>query len=391
MLQSIKSEYRSQVANVLTWLSFSIRPLFAKELAEIFILDRERKPPFDKADRLNLPESVLNYLPSLIIKVLRGGREDPIEIRLAHFSIKEYLISARISQGPAKYFFINERDAHLHISEDCLAYHLQLSSTILVTEEQVVRFALWNYAARFWVDHLEQVPRPSWSSSATEMALRTLTPGSRGLLNMNRVRGADESEEDWDLRFSDLVPPLYYMAGLGTTQLVQFLLDRNFEIDERSRGLFCFALQAAAASENENTMQLLLNRGADARAQGGYYGSALQAAAAKRNRSILQLLLEGGADVNAIGGRFGSALTAAAFFGYTEIIRLLLDGGADVNIKAGVFYGNALYAATFRGHIDCAALLVSRGAGREGMFPCAAAGAGTSTIGGADGGHVRYI
>jgi ankyrin repeat protein len=101
-------------------------------------------------------------------------------------------------------------------------------------------------------------------------------------------------------------------------------------------------------------------------------------------------LFEGGADVDAIGSPFGSVLTAAAFFGYTEILRLLLNGGADVNIKTGTFYGNALYAATFRVHIDCAALLVSRGAGREGMFPCAGAGAGTSTIRGAEGGDERY-
>jgi ankyrin repeat domain-containing protein 50 len=225
MLQSIKPKYRSRVANILTWLSFSIRPLFVKELAEIFILDRERKPPFEEADRLNLPESVLNYLPSLITKVLRGGENDLIEIRLAHFLIKEYLISPRISQGPAKYFFINERDAHLHISEDCLAYHLHLSSTILVTEEQFVGFALWNYAVGFWVDHLEQVPRPSWTSSATEMALKAFTPGSQSLLIMNRLRDPDKKHKNWDLKFSDLVSPLYYMAANGNENMVQLLLN----------------------------------------------------------------------------------------------------------------------------------------------------------------------
>ncbi|KAH8748316.1 hypothetical protein F5882DRAFT_311466, partial [Hyaloscypha sp. PMI_1271] len=352
ILQTIKPKYRNKVANVLKWLSFSIRPLFVEELAEIFILDHERKPPFDEADRLNLPESVLNYLPSLITKQksmsLTERGDDLIEIRLAHFSIKEYLTSPRMSRGPAKCFFINERDAHLHISEHCLAYHLHLSSTILVTEHQIGRFALWKYASRSWVDHLEQVPRPSWTSSATEMALRALSPGSRGLLNMFRMRGPDVATQDWDLGFSDLVPPLYYMAKLGTTQLAEFLLDRNFEIEERSPGLFRFALQAAAAYKNENMVQLLLNRGADPNAQGGHYGSALQAAAANGYKSIVQLLLNRGADANAQGGHYGSALQAAAANGCKSTMQLLLIRGADVNAKGGDL-GSALQAAAWEG------------------------------------------
>ncbi|CUS12881.1 unnamed protein product, partial [Tuber aestivum] len=43
---------------------------------------------------------------------------------------------------------------------------------------------------------------------------------------------------------------------------------------------------------------LLLERGADVNAQGGYHGNALQAAGANGNESVVGLLLTHGADPN---------------------------------------------------------------------------------------------
>jgi ankyrin repeat protein len=57
---------------------------------------------------------------------------------------------------------------------------------------------------------------------------------------------------------------------------------------------------------------LLLEKGADVNAQGGYYGNALQAAANGGHESVVTLLLENGADVNAQGGYYGNALQAAS-------------------------------------------------------------------------------
>jgi ankyrin repeat protein len=45
-------------------------------------------------------------------------------------------------------------------------------------------------------------------------------------------------------------------------------------------------------------MQILLEKGADVYAKGGYYGNALKAASAERHIKIVQFLLEQGADVN---------------------------------------------------------------------------------------------
>ncbi|KZP27544.1 hypothetical protein FIBSPDRAFT_730607, partial [Athelia psychrophila] len=60
-------------------------------------------------------------------------------------------------------------------------------------------------------------------------------------------------------------------------------------------------------------VRLLLEKGADVNAPGGYYGNALQAASEGGHDVIVRLLLEKGANVNAQGGRLGSALKAARY------------------------------------------------------------------------------
>ena len=53
------------------------------------------------------------------------------------------------------------------------------------------------------------------------------------------------------------------------------------------------------------------------------------------------MLLDKGAEVNAQGGWYGNALQAASEGGHEKVIQMLLDKGAEVNIQGGE-YGNAL-------------------------------------------------
>jgi ankyrin repeat protein len=74
-------------------------------------------------------------------------------------------------------------------------------------------------------------------------------------------------------------------------------------------------------------VKLLLEKGADVNAQGGY-GNALQAASVGGHEGIMKLLLEKGADVNAQGGSYGNALQVASTEGHDAIVKLLLENGA---------------------------------------------------------------
>ena len=54
--------------------------------------------------------------------------------------------------------------------------------------------------------------------------------------------------------------------------------------------------------------KLLIDKGADVNAQGGYYGNALQAASDGGHEVIAKLLMEKGAAVHVQGGEHGNAL-----------------------------------------------------------------------------------
>jgi ankyrin repeat protein len=400
MLLEIDPKYQKQVASTLKWLAFSLRPLRLEELAEIFILDHESDPPFQDDDRLLQSEDVLMYLPGMVTKDEDGY--NPIKIRLAHFSIKEYLMSERIRQHRierVRFFSTTELESHLHIAAACLSYHLQLSQTIVATEQDCRHFALWPYAAQAWSEHLESAPRESWSTTLIERVLQVLTAKSRGLLNMIRIQDPDDDNHrdnndsldnviswpNWKETFDTLAPPLYYVVHDGV-QLCSLLLDNGASVDELSPKGSESALYRAAYLGRESTVQLLLDRGASINIRGGHYGSPLQAAAYKSHERVVQLLLDRGADINitggeygtaiyaavhtnqsiarlllnrgadptAPGGKFGNALQAAAYLDYKSMVRLMLDRGADINARGG-FFGTALQAAAY-GNADQSAI-----------------------------------
>jgi ankyrin repeat protein len=73
---------------------------------------------------------------------------------------------------------------------------------------------------------------------------------------------------------------------------------------------------------------MLLHKGADVNAQGGFYGSALQAASAQGRLKVVEMLLQKGADVNAQCGHYGNALQAASVEEREEVVEMLLQKGA---------------------------------------------------------------
>lgn len=143
----------------------------------------------------------------------------------------------------------------------------------------------------------------------------------------------------------------------GNPEIIETILKFGFK---KFRMFFSTVLQAAVAmaGDNEEAVSLLVNRGADVNAAGGFHGNALQGAVFKNSERIIQLLIDEGADINASGGRYGSALQTAAASGNAEITKLLIEQGADTNASGG-YYGNALQAAAYQGNLEVLNLLLS--------------------------------
>ncbi|KAF7511461.1 hypothetical protein GJ744_004650 [Endocarpon pusillum] len=98
------------------------------------------------------------------------------------------------------------------------------------------------------------------------------------------------------------------------------------------------ALLKAAERGRDAVVQLLLDKGTEVNAQGGYYGNALQAASAKGHEKVVEMLLDKGAEVNvrdevnAQDGVYGNALQAASEEGHEKAVQMLLD---DANAYEG--------------------------------------------------------
>lgn len=58
---------------------------------------------------------------------------------------------------------------------------------------------------------------------------------------------------------------------------------------------------------------MILDTGAYINAKGGRYSNTLQAAAARESSEIVQILLDTSANINAKGGNYSNTLQAAAF------------------------------------------------------------------------------
>ncbi|KAI0871177.1 hypothetical protein GGS24DRAFT_472221 [Hypoxylon argillaceum] len=109
------------------------------------------------------------------------------------------------------------------------------------------------------------------------------------------------------------------------------------------------------------TLDFLIDKGADVNLQGGLYGTALQVAAYLGALDIARLLVDNGAEPNLQGGRFDTALQAAAWAGSLETVKFLFNKGADVNLQGGEC-GTALQAAVMRRNLEVTEFLIENGA-----------------------------
>lgn len=427
--------YQPQVANTLKWLALSERAFRIEELGHIFIIHPE-PPGLRWSEQLFDPRDALKYLSGLVHTwnetESRGVPPDlPLEyhkmgesvtimrLRLAHFSIKEYLMSHRITQGPAAQFGFSEADAHLHIARCCLEYHLQrdalgvrvskdedLEGWFYQLEDHLRSGSYWldKYAAANWSIHLEMVPRERWPPEVRDAAARALGARSSALLetlclDRDQTSGREILFRDHRQGRQNLMMqlPQRFTAASGFAQLTDMLISSHKYLTQEDLDN---TLKEATDSDRTAVINLLIEKGAriiadsvdtkteDAGSQAaaeiidietdGFNllivkdhrgvekrGSPLQRACYHGDFEAVQILLNSGTDVNAKGGYYGTALQAACAAPRWEtdvnLLTLLLERGTDVNAQGGHF-GNALQASCYEHNLEFTAKLLEWGA-----------------------------
>ncbi|KAK6433559.1 hypothetical protein LTR95_010262 [Oleoguttula sp. CCFEE 5521] len=319
-------------------------------------------------------------------------------VRLAHFSVREYLASDRAC---IPQYCLGMIGSHDMLASSSLVYLLRNhpSPDIEVYSEVRSQDApLFRYAADYWGIHarasgelsqlqrdlamellMMDMPIHRWGTRACKQG----TFPDHGLcvasfLGLPRAvtRMLEDPSIDPDARCGRRSQALYVASEENHLDIVSILLDRGADINWRDRHQRT-ALFAATAADLPEIVQILLDRGADAYAREasdisvlwvashlGHYKvverlvkhdahvqhtsqdqDALHIASQIGFASIVALLLEHGINVDSPNEDGETGLQAASRRGHSTIVKLLLARGADVNHTRSWRYGTALQAA----------------------------------------------
>jgi ankyrin repeat protein len=346
----------------LQWLAFSVKKVPLLAAVDVLATDPDAKngPLFDPDRRFDDPRDVLILCSSLVTitdldqtddypEYFKDDQGKFTELTLAHFSVREYLVSGSLrTHWELSFYHCDTKLANTFIAMTCVAYLLQFTQPS-ISQDIRISYPLCSYAAEYWIRHTQ--PDNDDDRILRRLIMSLLQPDSPVYLNWLELYNPEGGAEK--------CAPIYYMSKAGLA-VSEDLLENGADIHVEG-GLYDNALQAATSEGHHDIVQLLLEKGADVNAQGHLYGNALQVASSGGHHDIVQLLLEKGADVNAQSGLDGNALQTALFWGHYDIVQLLLEKGADVNAQ-GHGSGNALQVASEGGHHDIVQLLLEKGA-----------------------------
>ena len=311
------------------------RPLHVNELAEFLAFDFEAgSTPTLLADwRPEDPTHTVLSICSSLLSVVNPDGGSPV-IQFAHFSVKEYLTSARLikAKDTISRFYVSMTAAHTIVAQACLGVLLHLDESI--TKDSLEEFPLAEYAAEHWVGHarFENV-----SSNVQDGVQRLFDPHKSHLSvwvwvydPAERLRPLERPKSPAQTNAT----PLHYAASCGMRDVVKFLIVEHSQ-DVNARGLDDeeTPLHVASRCGHADVALLLLEHGADSKAQDKNGRTPIHLASAGGHVEVVRVLLEHGADMEARDTTSWSPLERASFEGHVEVARVLLENGADVEAQ----------------------------------------------------------
>ena len=334
------------------------RPLLVEELAEFIAFKSETggNLTFEGIWRPENPrDTVLSTCSSLIAIVnVEGSRV----IQFSHFSVKEYLTSNRIADGPVSRYYIPLESSHLFVTQACLSLLLQLDKH--VTRTIIEDLPLARYAGQYWTDHAEF---GNVSSHTEDLIKRVFHPENHHFANWVWI--FDTISRDFGGSESPVRPPfapLHYAARHGFHRVAEWLITTCSQDANESGYLFHTPLHFACREGWFPVVQVLLTHHADASARNFNHWTPLHFASWYGYSKIVRLLLEHGANVDSRNDNGETPLfVLSQGGGNLDIAQALLEYRADPNTWAESS-GNSLSMALRNGYQDLTQLLLNNGA-----------------------------
>ncbi|KAL8989283.1 MAG: hypothetical protein Q9169_008392, partial [Polycauliona sp. 2 TL-2023] len=383
MLCNIDGYLAEDARRILTLLCFASRPLEVEELIDGVAVEIVGSKGLNRKRRLQDADDIRDICQGLIDVSLGNANQGETEedqldedlipiIRIAHFSVQEYLESERIRRSEkAMFFSLISAAAHSEIAQICIVYLLDDSLASSSSKQEVVEeFPMAHYAAQFWYHHYEKSVNADSGLNTLVLALFNRRQCFETWVCLYNMDDYAEKNFDFNRRLDGIPSPIYYASLLGLDWTVKALIDKGADINAvEEGGYYCTALQVASRRGHETVAQLLLEEGTNIHAQHTqsveiypkrWYGSTLHAACKAGRTKIVRMLLDKGAIADDTCEELSVALFEASGAGHTKIVRMLLDEGASVNdMYWGCF---ALQFASGSGHLETVRVLLEAGA-----------------------------
>jgi ankyrin repeat protein len=341
-------------------------------------------PPFSEANSLFHAEDMLAICHGLLILTSTTGMALGLvdeskskifqTVQLAHFSVKQYLVSSRTIG-----WSLDEPTAHISIILASIASYLHtvsfpddLRDTSL--GEVMMKHPLSDYAPQYAAQHLKDLAQHDVAD--LEESFRLLLDPKKQMLN-NGLGMLFMLRSFIPITFDGLTPfdmslfNLCLSASLGLPNMVQWLLTYDSVCRELDT---CLALRyqvkrysigpaicEASRHGHIEVVQVLTDAGANVNQEASSIGPALMLAARHGHEQVVRLLLKCGAEMNKSGQRNGSPIQAAAMFGHNKIVSILAKAGAEINNVSAAF-PSPLYAAAQDNNVELARMLIALGA-----------------------------
>jgi ankyrin repeat protein len=390
MLERIGPAVSEDALTLLRWLAYAARPVTLAELQTAVTISPE-DDEVDFEDEGDFRDS-LRILAGLIVfsngadsKKDGGDAEHDkasletkdltpgAHVRLAHFSVKEYLESARISRSPASFFRLEAGACHRFLARSCLTYLMSYSKSGEKTSRELDldKFHLLNYAADKWHEHSRL---QSGDDVSREVALLEC---KNAVIDWLEVDSFQFNGVHLSVYNVPRMPSICYAVYLHLPRVVKKLLEAGQNANAVGP-YYKPLLVVATENEDQTTVELLLAHGADVdMAPENQSGNALWCAAS-RGLLLTELMVNNGANVN-FDGFSGTALSAACKADDQSVVHFLLERGARIDTAA-------LRGASSHGHTEMVKLLVAKGANVNDLSTHT-----TSLMAAAESGHIGVM
>ena len=425
ILNGIREEYLLDAHRILSLLIYSYHPLDLNEVSSAIPIVTDGEVYFDPDNLLYDARDVLSICSSFV-SAAKGYRlwgpsdvsyePEFEELRLAHFSVKEYLTSTRtLGEKPANFGF-EEGETHEYIAALCIRFMLGSTRTEWMSAHpEHHEFA--PYAASFWSYHFQTAGLNHSSSLylqcidmlsdsytlATIMKLRRYWFGGRCdhprsdltvTVQCSNITGSNEHQ---DREVGEILPgavsPLLYLSLLGLDDLIVTFLEKGECVDSYGPQGTC--LSGAAFAGHLSTVKLLIEKGANVNGRVCQtlfittddlidedtvtFGDSA-ARDTDPDDSTVNDWTDGDSIIDhsstnnflfsATAGYSRTAIHSAVESGQGEIVKILLDHGADVNLSRAYLKDNGnlvehntpLQAAVYSNDHALVRLLLTAGA-----------------------------